>query len=525
MIRSRRRRALLVPATLLVIVGAVLLSTAMRLTPHVRDIVVTALNDRFDSKVALESLQVVAFPRPEVVGSGLAVRHRGRTDVPPLVAIQSFSSSAGLLGLMGTPLHLRTVELEGLTIYLPPDRLHGSEPPGRKDAARPDSVTTDADHRSPIAIDRIVSRAAQLSIASKEAGKLPRVFDIHDLVLDGFAFDRAAAFKASLTNPTPRGRIETSGTFGPWHRDEPRRTPLGGHYDFKNADLDTIDGIGGLLSSTGTYRGVLERVEVEGETNTPDFVVDIAGQPVPLKTRFKAVVDGTNGNTWLEQVEARVLSSTILARGAVVRTEDVKGRKVELDVNVTDARIEDLLRLAVKSSRPPLTGAVTLKTRFVLPAGKQDVIRKLQLDGAFNLAQARFTDFNVQKRINTLSSRGRGDETDTAGESVVSNLRGRFVLRDAALRFHELTFAVPGAVVRLTGSYALDSEALDFSGDLLLDAALADTTSGIKAVAARIAQPLFRRSGGGSRLPIRVSGSRSKPVFGLDVKRALTPGD
>ena len=76
------------------------------------------------------------------------------------------------------------------------------------------------------------------------------------------------------------------------------------------------------------YSGVLERIEVKGETNTPNFSVDIAAQPVPLKTRFQAIVDGTNGDTFLEMVEARVFETVYLVRGAVVRTEDAKGRRM-----------------------------------------------------------------------------------------------------------------------------------------------------------------------------------------------------
>ena len=48
-------------------------------------------------------------------------------------------------------------------------------------------------------------------------------------------------------------------------------------------------------------------------------------------------------------------------------------------------------------------------------------------------------------------------------------------------------------------------------GELLTDATLADMTSGVKSLLARLAQPLFRRKGGGTRLPIRISGPRSKP--------------
>jgi hypothetical protein len=98
-------------------------------------------------------------------------------------------------------------------------------------------------------------------------------------------------------------------------------------------------------------------------------------------------------------------------------------------------------------------------------------------------------------------------------------------LKDAVLRFSELTFAVPGAAVALAGSYGLETETIDFSGHLLLDAELSETTTGVKSALAKLAQPFFRRKGGGSKLPIKVSGTREKPAFGLDVKRVFTPGD
>ena len=41
---------------------------------------------------------------------------------------------------------------------------------------------------------------------------------------------------------------------------------------------------------------------------------------------------------------------------------------------------------------------------------------------------------------------------------------------------------------------------------------------------ARIAQPFFRRPGGGTRIPIRISGPRSNPAFGLDSRRVFNRG-
>jgi hypothetical protein len=340
-----------------------------------------------------------------------------------------------------------------------------------------------------------------------------------------FGPSAGSPFHAGLMNPVPRGRIETSGVFGPWNRHDPELTAVRGEYTFKDANLDVIKGIGGILSSVGSYHGVLERLDVEGQTETPDFSIDIAGQPVPLSTKFKAVVDGTNGDTFLERVEARLAQSTIVAVGSVVRAKDVKGRHIELDVTVDRARLEDLMRLAVKANKSPIVGGINLHTTFLLPAGEADVVDRLQLKGRFSLARARFTDFDIQKKVNVLSKRGRGDaESDGTDENVVSNLTGSFQMRNARIDFSELMFAVPGAVVQLVGYYDLHAETIDFAGNLLVEASLADMTSGFKSVLARAAQPFFRKPGGGSRLPIRISGTRSNPAFGLDVKRVFKRG-
>jgi hypothetical protein len=418
------------------------------------------------------------------------------------------------------------VNLEGLQIFVPPDRL-------QHDEADVNGAQGSDAHAGPrlrprripqIFIDEIVSRESRLEIASKKPGRLPRVFEIHDLVMNDFGSMETARFKAGVTNPMPHGRVETTGTFGPWQADDPRLTPISGQYVFKDANLNDIKGIAGILSSVGTYRGTLDRIEVEGQTETPKFSLDLAGQPVSLNTRFKATVDGTNGDTWLDRVDATLGQSPIVAKGAIVRTEDVAGRRINLDIQIRQARIEDLLRLAVKAVKPPISGRVDATTSFLLPAGKSDVIDRLRLDGNFNLAQARFANVDLQKRLTALSLRARGNEKpdeQVDGESIVSKMQGKFVLKDANLTFSDLRFSVPGAMVQLAGTYNLRDEQLDFRGDLLVDATLADMTSGFKSLLARLAQPFFRRKGGGSQLPIKITGPRSAPQFGLDVGRVF----
>jgi len=513
------RRSVLLACTLLITTGAILTVWAARSAPRLRDRVVDALNARFESQVALGSLDPSVFPKPRAAGTALTLRHRGRTDVPPLISIDSFETSAGIPGLLQTPIRLDTVRMVGLAVRIPPGGLH-------LDTDRDGPHVPHPDEASPLLINRIESRSARVEIHSRKPDRLPRVWDVQNLVMDDFGAAAGSHFDAGLINPVPRGVIDTQGMFGPWHTDEPGLTPVSGTYIFQNADMDVIKGLGGTLSSAGSYHGVLERIEVDGTTETPDFSLDVAGQKVPLNTRFKAVVDGTNGDTILERVDARLNNSSITATGSIVRTQEVTGRHVDLDVRLDGARLEDLMQLAVKASKPPLVGRVDLTTRMVLPAGSEDVVDRLQLAGAFQLAQARFTNINVQRRITTLSRRGRGEESDEGAENerVVSNLRGRFRLANGALTFSELTFAVPGSVVQLSGYYNLHSQEMNFKGELLTDASLADMTSGVKSLLARLAQPFFRRKGGGTRLPIRITGTRAKPEFGLDFGRVLKRG-
>ena len=170
----------------------------------------------------------------------------------------------------------------------------------------------------------------------KEPGKEPKIWAIHTLELDSVGFDRSMPFTATLSNPIPLGEIATTGSFGPWMKGDPGRTPLSGRYSFEHADLSTIDGIGGILSSTGTFAGILSRIDVDGKTSTPDFRIDIGGQPVPLETTFHSVVDGTNGNTYLHQVSAILGETAIEASGEVASAPHVKGRTVKIDMTISE---------------------------------------------------------------------------------------------------------------------------------------------------------------------------------------------
>jgi AsmA-like C-terminal region len=326
---------------------------------------------------------------------------------------------------------------------------------------------------------------------------------------------RPALFNAQLTNAVPPGEIITKGSFGPWSPDDPGQTPLAAEYTFDHADLGVFKGISGILSSQGKFGGVLEKIEVEGKTSTPDFTVSVGGHPVALDTVFSATVDGTNGDTLLHPVTARFLNTVITANGGVVKNVEKGGRVIALEVVVDKGRMEDLLLLAVKADKPVMTGAIRFHTRFELPPGAGDIADRLNLNGRFDVAKAEFTNPEVAGKIQTLSRKGQGRPEDEEAGSSVSELKGHFVLDNGTITFRGLTFIVTGAEVALKGKYGMDKGDLDFHGKLRMQAKLSQTMTGVKSFLLKAFDPFFRKNGQ-TELPIKITGSREHPSFGLD---------
>jgi hypothetical protein len=253
-------------------------------------------------------------------------------------------------------------------------------------------------------------------------------------------------------------------------------------------------------------------------TATPDFSLGLSGHPVPLTTQFHAIVDGATGNTMLDDVRAKLLESEITARGGVFRVPGQKYRRVSLDAVSDHAKLEDLLRLAVKADKPPMSGVISFRTRIDIPPEEGVIADRLRLDGQFEISSARFAQLNVQKKLATLSRRGLGETEEQSPGSVVSNLAGKFVQQNAMMTFSNLTFGVPGAFVHLDGTYALRGEEINFRGTLSLQSPLSQTTRGWKAVLLKPIDPLFEKEGAGTLLPIKITGTGSDPKFGLDIR-------
>ena len=468
---------------------------------------VEALNDKLDADVELESFEVKTFPLLRIHGDNLRLRLKGQENPAPFIEIRHFEVSGGLFNLLRRQRRFNTVELSGLRITIPPRTSDDKEAGAQATNAA----------IGPVLIDLVTSNDAQLIIVPKNPLKPPKVFAIHDLKIEGVGVNRTMPFVATLTNPLPKGEIATTGTFGPWVKKSPGLTPVNGTYAFNHADLNTIKGLGGILKSLGEFAGHLEEIDVHGTTETPDFSIDVGGTPVLLTTRFHAVVDGTNGNTYLKQVDGKLAGTTISASGEIESRPGVKGRTVKLDVKIVDGRVEDVLKLAVRAKNPVMTGGVAIQALLLLPPGEAKVIDRLQLAGRFALENTRFTDPAVQRKFTDLSRRAQGKKPDAPMGAVTSDMRGRFVMKDSAIRFTPLMFYLPGAEIELVGAYGLRSEALDFTGRVALDAPIsAAAGGGVKGFFLKAVDPIFRKNGKGAVIPITIQGPREQPKFGVE---------
>jgi hypothetical protein len=510
---SPEGRSPTIVAGLLVLFLAAVAVLRSTFSPYIRSWTVKALRERYESEVAFKKLEVLSvFPEVRVSGEGLVLRHKGRKDVPPLASIRKLSVEGSLLGFLRSSRRFRRLELDGLVINV----MHSQEPGEHRNPAKKGSGQL-----YPFVIAEVVADGTVLNVFPRRPDKPPHTFDMSKLSLCSAGIGQAMSFRARLTNPTPPGLIESTGKFGPWQADDPGKTPVSGSYTFRNAELSVFRGIAGILSSEGTYDGVLDRIEVQGETDTPDFTVKISGKQVHLKAGFKAIVDGTDGDTLLQPVTAHFLSTTLVCRGGVVGKTGVPGKTVSLDVTASPGRVEDLIRISAKGEKPFLVGGVSLHTKFVLPPGHQDIHEKLRLDGEFQVRQARFTAPEVEQKVEALSRRGRGVKNAPEDENVASNFKGHFRLNNAVMTFPQLSFSVPGALVSLHGSYGLASEELDFHGSLRLQAKVSQTTAGIKSFLLKAVDPLFEKNGAGTVLPLDITGTRDHPSFKVDIRRAI----
>ena len=538
--RHRRLKWILgISAGALTLIVIALVILAHRAEPLLRARIIQALEDRFHAHVELDSFHVSLRGGLWAEGKGLRIwqpiETEGKTvdangEPPavgkPIIQIQEFRFHAPLKYNSGRPIHINVVQLKGLVVDVPPRR-HLKE--NDRSPAQAAEVPSHQSRLINFTIENLDCRDSIITIETSNPAKLPKVFDIRRLRLTGIQPDQPINFEAELINPLPRGVIHTHGKVGPWDVPDPGETNLNGDYRFENADLGDFKGIGGILSSDGHYQGTLRNMTVDGETSTPDFQLDRFKTPVPLYTRFHALVDGTNGDTQLDPVEAMLDHSHIHVLGNVQRVTAVengvmvsRGHDIQITMVVDRGTMADFMRLLSRSGVPLLTGTLDMRGKLHIPPGSEAVQDRLKLNGTFSLVDVRFTSAKVQDRIRELSMRGQGDPKEahsTDANTVRSAMRGEFHMADGSVTLPTLEYTVPGANVNLKGTYTVDSGLIDFAGTARMDATVSRMVGGWKGILLKPVDRYFKKDGAGTVVPVHIRGTRDDPEFGIDLNR------
>jgi hypothetical protein len=523
---------------LLITVGIFIDIAAHRAEPYARQQVVQALSDRFHARVELDSFHLslgnTLHGEWGVWGEGKGLRIWPPADVEgvhvpepnpparPLIQLAEFHFHAPLHYQSGQPIHITQIRLKGLDVRFPPrsrmQRASESKAPGPSNPSK---------FNVSVVVDAVDCTDARFTLETDKPNKLPLDFVINHFRLKGVRPGAPMAFEAQLENPKPPGAIHTTGSFGPWIVSDPGSSAVAGNYTFNRADLSVFKGIAGILNSTGRYEGTLRDMTVDGQTDTPDFQLSRFGHTMVLHTKFHARVDGTNGDTWLDPVDATMDSSHFTAKGQIVRVlrtgDDGRlhsvGHDIALTVTVGRARIEDFLRLATDSPVPILDGDIAVKAQLHIPPGKTAVNERISLKGRFVLNQAEFSSLQVQKRIRELSLRGQGklNELKSAEEEKIkSHVEGEFNLDGGVLTLPSVAYTVPGADIHLHGTYHTEGGTLDFTGTAKMQATISKMVGGWKGILLKPADRFFRKNGAGAEIPIYIAGTRENPKFGYN---------
>jgi hypothetical protein len=513
---SKRRRvwtwvlaSLLIAVAVLGVIGEVMVHRA---APILKGRVIETLSTRFNSRVELDGFDVSLMKGFEVSGDGLRIFPEDEVvaagATQPLISLGHFSFHADWAGLFADPMHVGAVYVTGMAIQIPPKEMRAQAPKGRRHIGK-----------IKIVVDEIVFEDSKLVIGTLKPDKEPLDFEMSRIVMGNVGQNAPWDYDATLVNATPKGDIHANGTFGPWNNDSPGDSTVTGRYTFDHADLNTIKGIGGILSSVGEFTGQLNDIVVDGTTETADFSLDTANHAMSLHTKFHAIVDGTNGDTYLQPVDARLGESDFSCNGAVINVKG-KGHIIDLDVTVPNGRIQDFLQLGVKTTPVVMTARLAMKTKLHIPPGKESVTRKIGLKGGFTLRQIHFTNPDVEDKVDMLSLRAQGNpkEAKPGAEDVHSQMVGEFVLGDGKLSFSKLNYTLPGATVALTGEYTLDGDRFEFAGKVRTDAKVSQmVASKWKSILLKPVDPFFKKNGAGAEIPVKISGTRSAPKFGLDL--------
>jgi hypothetical protein len=506
----------------IVLAGAVcaviLLSVLAAKWPFTREAMIKRLEHASSARVEMGGFRSTYFPYPGCVAENVVFRPKtpatGSNPADPIITIRKLTIESTFSGLLSKPGRIKTIIADGLRVQVP-----------RGGA----SLHTEAgSERDQTIIEELRADNALLELASGESDQKKLIFQIHHVAFHNIGAHNKIPFQVSLRLPIPPGEVQSTGEFGPWKDDQGtvRSTAISGTYALDRADLGVFKSLGGLVSSRGEFSGNLEKLNVGGATDSPNFEVKESGHQFHLSTQFRGTLDMKTGDLVLPSLQARIGNTNLVANASV------SGRPKTVALNVTHGQgeIEDLILLFSNAKASPVLGPVIFQTQVVLPPENRPFKERVQLAGNFDIARARFTSLNTQSSIDQLSERAEGkkdkgkdydQDDDTKGfERVLTNLKGQVLLKNGITAFSPVSFAVPAAQADMKGTYSLLNKRVNLRGKMRMLATISQASTGAKSVFLKVLDPFYKKKekGAGAEVPITMTGTYGHTHFTAGLK-------
>lgn len=489
----------------LIVISIVLMATHW---PFSRASVQEALESATGRPVEIGAFRSSYFP-PGCLAENIRVLHEGASDGAPLITIDKLLVQGSFTGLLFfAPKRLAQVKVVGMHLRIPPKKPGG-------DGGMP----LGGQGGKSLSIGKIVADGALLEFLPSEPGEKPYRLKIDGLEIREVGAGIPMRYRANFMISEPPGLVKSEGKFGPWNPNDPGTTPVSGTFTYTDVKLAPLKGISGTLQSKGKFEGPLGKIRAEGDIEVPNFHVDGSGNSVKLAVAFQALVNGTNGDVRLDPVDAYFLRTAVTTRGTVEGRRGGKGKTTTLDLSIPNGRIDDLLRLFGEDKTAPMTGALNLRAHVLWPPGPPKFLEKIRVDIDFGIDRGKFTSETTQGSIDRIGKAGLGEnkkEQEADHRPLLSDLRGHAAFRNGVATLSRVFFTVPGASAQIHGTYGLIDHRVNLHGILDTKGKLSDSTTGFKAIIAKLITPFVKKKHEIKQVPFKITGTFVDATVSLD---------
>ena len=485
-----------------------------RVWPFSRERISQSLQEEFRGQVTFTGFRKTFFPHPGCIADGVTIARESKERGPlAFVNVQKLTVQAHYWDLLLRPGYVAHVKADGLQVRVP---------------KRGTFEQAGAPEESKTRIGEALAENALLEIG-RERGE-PLKFEIHRMTLHMVGLATQMEYDVAFRNPVPPGEIQSRGYFGPWNGQNLGETPVSGTYQFTDADLSAFGGVSGTLQAHDSFTGKLREITTRGSVEVPEFKLRRAGRSVPLVTKFEARVNALNGDVHLDRLDNMIAKTRVLAHGEVAGKPGQKGKTTSLEFNVSNGRIQDVLRIFIKELSSPISGVTSFRARVVVPPEGKPFEEEVRLSGDFGIEKERFTRTNTRRDVEHLSERARGqeplkddDEEDPAG---VTDLKGHVELKNGVATLTQITFGIPGGEANGHGTFNLLNDKIDFHGTLKTEAQFTKVAGGgVKSIFLKPFDAIFKKKPRGSEIPVKLTGTYAHPEPGLEITGGKKPHD